>query len=262
MTEYSNSTSQYTQIPSDLLMPATPQLITTISYGIGAVIFIIYALKLARQQRDVTPILLLIGSILTLYLEPVVDLLGNAVHPQIGQYNVLTTNGHPVPLAVLVGYIWYFAALPLLCFQKIQERSLNQRFVWKSFGAVVLGAALVEQIPLYFGVWVYYGYQPFKFGYMPSWWFFVNTSAVIVPFLFIYALLPKLQGAKKLLVIFIMPCGAFMGHAAAGWPMYNALGTDTLNFSTWIIQGASLLSVGLSLLVIWMVMTLIELPRR
>ncbi|MGB1906115.1 MAG: hypothetical protein ACPHN3_02215 [Spongiibacter sp.] len=257
-----SNTLSHTQAPADLVMPALPQLITTVAYGIGAVIFVIYALYLSKRHRSAVPLLLLLGSVLTLYLEPVVDLLGNAVHPQIAQYNVLTTNGHPVPLAVLVGYIWYFAALPLLCFDKIRARTLKQNFVWKSYAAVVLTAALVEQIPLHFGVWVYYGYQPFKLGYMPSWWFFVNTTAVIVPFLLTYALIPKLKGLKQIALVLIMPSGAFMGHAAAGWPMYNALGTDTLNFPQWIIQGSSLLSVLLSLLVVWVVMAIIDLPRR
>jgi hypothetical protein len=54
------------------------------------------------------------GALLTLFLEPVVDLLGNALHPQIGQLNTITTNGHPVPWAVFMGYVWYFAGIPLL----------------------------------------------------------------------------------------------------------------------------------------------------
>src|SRR6218665_1358463 len=147
----------FTQPPSDLLMPASAQLWTTVLYGIGALVFVLLALRLAWRERSPLPLLLLAGAALTIYLEPVVDVLGNAVHPQIGQFNLLTTNGHPVPWAVLIGYIWYFAGAPLLCYSMLKQRSLNQRFVWGLFASVVLSAALVEQIPLYFGVWQYYG---------------------------------------------------------------------------------------------------------
>lgn len=251
----------YTQAPTGLIMPAMPQLITTSVYGIAALIFVIFAIRLAIKQKSAVPTYLLIGSMLTLYLEPVVDLLGNAVHPQIGQFNVITTNGHPVPVAVLIGYIWYFAALPLLCYQKILDQSLSQNFVWKSFAGVIISAALVEQIPLYFGVWEYYGYQPFKIGFMPSWWFFANTAAVILPFLSIYALMPKLRGAQQIIICFIMPCAAFMGHAGAGWPMYNALGTDTETTSSTLIQFASIASSLFAILIVWTYMQMINLPK-
>lgn len=252
----------HTLSPTGTVMPAIPQLVTTIIYGIGAVIFIVIAIRLAMRERSAVPLLLLLGSMLTLYLEPIVDVLGNALHPVQGQFNVVTSNGHPVPVAVLVGYVWYFAALPLLCYPILKNRNLSQVFVWKSFAAVVLSAALVEQIPLYFGVWVYYGYQPFKIGFIPTWWCFANTAAVIVPFILIYGIYPKLKGFKSLAIALLMPCGAFMGHAAAGWPMYNALGTDTLNFPQWIIQFSSLLSIGLALFVVWVLMEMLNIPWK
>ena len=249
----------YTQFPSDLVMPATAQLVTTIIYGLGALVFIVYAFRLWRREQSLLPLYFIAGALLTIYFEPLVDSLGNAVHPPIGQFNILTTNGHPVPLAVLLGYVWYFAAAPLLCYDKLIHRTLSTGYVWKMFWAVVIGASLVEQIPLYFGVWIYYGYQPFKIGYIPAWWVFANTTAVIAPFLIIYKLLPVLQGWRQVFVVVIIPTGAFMGHAAAGWPMYSALGTDTENFSRLIIQFAGLCSVALSAATVWMLMQLIGL---
>jgi len=252
----------HTQPPSDLLMPALSQLLTTAVYGVGAVFFIGYALWLARRERSSLPLLFLAGALLTIFLEPVVDLLGNAVHPQIGQLNLLTTNGHPVPWAVLIGYVWYFAAAPLLCWRQLQERSLTREFVWKAFATVVASAAIVEQIPLAFGVWVYYGEQGLKLGLMPAWWIFANTAAVMVPFLLLYKLLPQLQGWRQALVPLLMPMGAFMGHAGAAWPMYNVLGTDTVNLSPLLLHGTSLASIGLSLLLVWAVMLMADVPLR
>ena len=248
----------HTLPPVGLEMPMLAQQITTVVYGLGAIIFVGIAIQLTIKKRSALPLLFLIGALLTLFLEPVVDALGNAVHPPINQYNIVTTNGHAVPWLVLIGYVWYFAALPLLCYQQMQDRTLKPSTVWKTYFGTVIGAALVEQIPLHFGVWVYYGFQPMKLGYMPMWWIFANAAAVIIPFLLIYMVFPKLTGFRQLLVVLLLPSGAFMGHAGSGWPMYNALGTKTETLTSVIMYGASLLSIGLSLALVWLMINIAE----
>ena len=252
----------YTQPPSGLLMPAAAQVWTTVIYGLGALVFLLLAMRLALRERSLLPLLLLGGAAMTIYLEPVVDLLGNAVHPQVGQWHLLTSNGHPVPWAVLLGYFWYFAGAPLLCYRMLQQQTLTRRFVWWTFASVVLSAAVVEQIPLHFGVWVYYGEQLPKIGYMPVWWMFANTAAVLLPFLLIYKLFPLLRGWRQWLVLPMMPSAAFMGHAAAGWPMYNLLGTDTATLSVPMLYLGTLSSVGLALLTVWVLMVVADIPPR
>ncbi|MDT4817056.1 hypothetical protein FQZ97_501230 [compost metagenome] len=252
----------YTQPPAGLIMPATAQLWTTLIYGVGALLFVFLAIRLALRERSVLPLLMILGAALTVYLEPVVDVLGNAVHPQMGQFNLLTTNGHPVPWAVLVGYLWYFAACPLLCYSMLKQRTLSQRFVWGAFASVVGGAAVVEQIPLHFGVWVYYGEQLPKLGFMPIWWIFANAAAVLVPFILIYKLFPMLSGHRQWLLVPLMPSGAFMGHAAAGWPMYNLLGTDTTALPEIALYLGTLSTVALSLLMVWLLMVVTDIPFR
>ncbi|AOE86777.1 hypothetical protein [Pseudomonas sp. TCU-HL1] len=252
----------YTQPPAGLIMPATAQLWTTLIYGVGALLFIFLAIRLALRERSVLPLLMILGAALTVYLEPIVDVLGNAVHPQMGQLNLLTTNGHPVPWAVLIGYLWYFAACPLLCYSMLKQRALSQRFVWWTFASVVAGASVVEQIPLHFGVWVYYGEQLPKIGYMPIWWIFANAAAVLVPFILVYKLFPMLSGRRQWLLVPLMPSGAFMGHAAAGWPMYNLLGTDTAALPAVALYLGTLSTVALSVLMVWLLMVVTDIPPR
>ncbi|MDI3258180.1 MAG: hypothetical protein QJR02_00420 [Sinobacteraceae bacterium] len=252
----------YTQPPQDLLMPAGAQWWTTVIYGSGALLFAAYALRLAWRRRSALPLLLLVGAMLTIWLEPVVDLLGNALHPQRGQLNLFTTNGHPVPWAVLLGYVWYFAGLPLVCYPLLEQQRLTRIFVWKAFAVVALAAAVVEQVPLHYGVWVYYGVQPLKIGAMPSWWIFANTSAVLVPFLLLYKLWPRLTGVRQWLVPVLLPSGAFMGHAAAGWPMYNVLGTDTEHASSLLLAACSVASSGLAVVTVWVMLQMADVRTR
>lgn len=252
---------EHTQSPTELVMPALPQLITTTVYGAAAIFFVGYAVWLAIREKSWLPVCFILGGLLTLYLEPVVDLLGNAVHPQVGQFNILTTNGHAVPWAVFVGYVWYFAALPLLTYQSLKTQTLTRVLVWKLFLSVVVTAAIVEQIPLHFGTWVYYGFQPLKIGYMPLWWICANTAAVLVPFLILYKLFPTLIGYRAILAVAIIPMGAFMGHSAAGWPMYNALGTETDTLARPLMYLASVSSIALSALIVWIMMVLADVRK-
>lgn len=243
-------------------MPAEAQLVTTVVYGAGALAFAVYALVLTRRYRSAVPLLCVAGALLTVYLEPVVDLLGNALHPPIGQYNVLTTNGHPVPWAVLLGYVWYFGGAILLSYRHLADRTLTRGFVWVMVSGIAAGAALVEQIPLHFGTWVYYGEQWPKVGYMPIWWVFANTAAVTVPFLAVYRLLPYLKRWRQLLIVPLIPSAAFMGHAGAGWPMYNLLGTRTEMIPSWLMLLGSTSTVALTLLLIWAMMRMFDVPEN
>jgi len=97
---------------------------------------------------------------------------------------------------------------------------------------------------------------------MPIWWMFANTSAVLVPFILIYKLYPRFQGCRQLLVIGLMPSGAFMGHAAAGWPMYNLLSTDTGQLPELALYLCSAATVALAVLTAGTLMAVADIPKH
>jgi hypothetical protein len=242
----------YTQPPVDAVMPATPQLVCLWFFGGFTVLLTAYALYLGIRRRSWLPILFVLAGLFTVLLEPIADVMGNAIHSPVGQDNAFTTNGHPIPWHIVLAYPWYFGAAQVFLFDRFRKQNITPAFWWKTFAVSFVAVTAVEQIPLHFHLWVYYGYQPHQIGMMPIWMSAANTASVLVPAIVVYKLFPRLTGWKQLLVLGLVPSFAMAGHAAAGLPIYNALGLKTEDPSThWIIQVASLATVGLSFLVVW-----------
>ena len=241
----------HTMPPEGLVMPETAQFVTAIIFDGGAALILLYAIYLAYRYKSLLPLLFVSGGVLCVVLEPCGNLLGNVMHPQVGQNNAFISNGVPVPWHIVFAYAWYMGAGPILLYRQMMERSITPSFLWRVFLGGLLAVGLVEQIPLYYKVWVYYGYQPHKIGLMPAWWIFADTACTMVPLILVYNLFPILKGWRQLLVLGLMPAGVLGGHAAAGFPMYVALGTDTATFPHIIIQLASFCTMVLSVLVVW-----------
>lgn len=249
---------QYTQ-PPVYHMPPTAELIYLIFAGVAAALVTLYALYLAVTRRTAFPLLLCAGAFLTVLLEAPADVLGNAVHSQLGQRNAFTVKGAPVPWGVALTYGSYAAALPVVLFDRIQAQTLTPRFWWKVYAASLLAVCAIEQIPVHFGLWHYYGYQPFKIWEMPVSMVFANAACVVVPALLVYKLFPVLTGWRQLLVVGLVPVGTMAGWAAASLAIVNALGTDT-ETNHGIVQIAAIATIGLSLLVTWAAITIVHWP--
>jgi hypothetical protein len=249
---------QYTQ-PPVYSMPPTAELIYLTFAGIAAALVALYALYLAVTRRTAFPLLICAGAFLTVLLEAPADILGNAVHSQLGQRNAFTVKGAPVPWGVVLTYGSYAATLPVLLFDRIKAQSLTPRFWWKTYAASLLAVGAVEQIPVHFGLWHYFGYQPFKIWEMPISMIFANAACVVVPALMVYRLYPILTGWRELLVVGLIPIGTMAGWAAASLAIINALGTDT-EANHGIVQMAAFATIGLSLLVTWAAITIVHWP--
>ncbi|TAM65744.1 hypothetical protein [Mycobacterium sp.] len=250
--------SQYTQPPL-YHMPPTGELIYLLFAGAAAALVALYALYLAATRRTAFPLLICVGAFLTVLIEAPADVLGNAVHSQLGQRNAFTVRGAPVPWGVVLTYGFYAATLPVALFDRIKAQTLTPRFWWGTYAASLLAVCAVEQIPVHFGLWHYFGYQPFKIWEMPVSMVFANAACVVVPVLLVYKLYPVLTGWRQLLVVGLIPSGTMAGWAAASLAIMNALGTDT-EANHGIVQIAAIATVGLSLLVTWASITIVHWP--
>jgi hypothetical protein len=249
---------QYMQ-PPVYYMPPTAELAYLIFAGVAATLVSLYALYLAVTRRTAFPLLICAGAFLTVLLEAPADVLGNAVHSQLGQRNAFTVKGAPVPWGVVLTYGFYAATLPVVLFDRIKGQTLTPRFWWNIYAASLLAVCAVEQIPVHLGLWHYYGYQPFKIWEMPVSMVFANAACVLVPALLVYKLYPILTGWRQLLVVGLVPAGTMAGWAAASLAIINALGTDT-QANRGIVQIAAIATIGLSLLVSWAAITIVHWP--
>jgi hypothetical protein len=248
----------YTQ-PPVYSMPSSGELIYLIFAGSAAALVALYALYLAVTRRSGFPLLICVGAFLTVLLEAPADILGNAVHSQLGQRNAFTIKGAPVPWGVVLTYGFYASTLPVVLFDRIKAQTLTPKIWWTIYGASLLGVCGIEQIPVHFGLWHYFGYQPFKVWEMPISMVFANAACVVVPALLVYKFYPVLTGWRQVLVVALIPSGTMAGWAAASLAIVNALGTDT-EANHGIVQIAAIATVVLSLLVTLATITLVHWP--
>jgi hypothetical protein len=244
------SSQIYTRPPLDMVMPHPAEEITFAIFAGGAVLLVLYGLYLAIRERSWLPIIILIGAQLSFSLEGPADVMGNALYPPIGQDNAHSMKGHTIPWFVVPVYIWYVGLLPLTMYRAFLLQQVSRRTWWIIAAASFAGVAAIEQIPVYFGLWTYYGVQPLKIGLMPMWLIAANTACVMVPTVLIYRMIPRLTGARQWLLVPLIPAGCAMGHAGSGIFMYNVLGGSTETMPLWILYAGTLATVALALVVI------------
>lgn len=161
------------------------------------------------------------------------------------------TNGHPIPLFAAVIYSFYFAGVWLIFYPKYLNKSLTGSFIWKVYLGNCVFAFLLEILPLYFGLWVYYGHQALWLGWptVPLFWTMLNPVCILTGFTLIMRLHYLLSGWKQILLIPLSMSGAIMGHIGTGFPYYS-VANSSLATTPLIIQLSGVLSIGMGLLIV------------
>ena len=248
----------YTLPPPNLVMPQGPQEIIIAVFGGGAVLLVLYALYQAYTRKSWLPVLFLIAGGFSVMLEPMADAWGNVIHPPVGQVSAFQAEGHPVPWHIVGGYVWYYGLLNIILFDRFIARTMTPALWWKTAFWSALAVTAVEQVPIYYGLWVYYGKHAFILGIMPLSMAAPNAASVMIPSLLIYRLMPILTGWRQLLVLALVPCTVVGTHAGASIPSYITLGQDTETMPFWILQAGTLITTGYSLMLIWLGISLVH----
>lgn len=239
--------------PIDAVMPQTPQLIVTILFTGLAVIFLIYAIWLSLKWKSWMPVLYWIGGQAAVVVEPIADAVLHAVHAPVGQWNVFTSHGHPIPWHIFIAYPWYYGATQILAWPLIARRTLDRKLAWKIFWIGAVWVTLLEQIPILYGVWIYYGPHPFKIGLMPVTMVVPNMASVVMTLLVIYKLAPSINtGWKQLIAIPATGMTALGAHAGSGALMYTIMGMNLEKMGPLWLNLWGAVSLVLGLICVWM----------
>jgi hypothetical protein len=242
---------EFTRPPLDTVMPQQAQDICFAVFFGGAMLLVVWGLYLAISRRSWLPVILLAAAQCSFLLEGPADVMSNALYPPIGQNVAHVVMGHTIPWFVVPVYIWYVGFLPLIMYDAFVKQTVPYAAWGKIAFGTFVGVAAVEQIPVYFGLWMYYGVQPLKIGLMPLWLIAANVACVVIPTVLIYRMIPAFTGWKQLLFIPLVPASCAMGHSGAGIVMYNLLGGDTETMPIGILYVGTLATVVLSAVLCW-----------
>jgi hypothetical protein len=246
-------------VAPDVVIPAQLQEIFLGLTVIAAIAVTAVALKMALQRRSAVPLLMTIGGLAAIAMEPVVTFLGHAVHPEIGQIRMFETVDRAIPWHIGLGYMAGFGLFYLWLYARHTAGTLDASAIWKGVLITAVCYAVGEAYPVSHGLWVYYDYQPLQWwsGTAPLTWNILNATSMLCSATLMFMALPHLRGIAQLLLIPLAVAGAYMGHMGAGFPMYNIMNT-TLPWWAMELSGAA--SVAMAMVIVWLC-TLVLTPK-
>lgn len=212
--------------PDGQMSPVAQTVVTSILGCIVLAALVIAVVAWSRTRRPLYPAMLLGGAIAA-FNEPIVDVLGGCMHYRGGQWRAFETFDRPIPVWVVLAYVIFFGAVPLLR-SVVLDGAPNPRARFWAFIGVIWVANLVIEIPvLRSGLYEYYGYQPFKlFGLFPAHWLFINelgVSTIVV----VLSVLPRLFTGRGWVLALTLPSIAQLGAVAVcAVPIFSLYNTD------------------------------------
>lgn len=221
----------------------------------GAVI--VAAVLACKRYRSLAPLYMVLGGLVAVSMEPIITLLGHAIHPQLGAIVMFEAVDRTIPWHIGLGYLAVFGTVYLILYPRMVAGSLTAKFLWKVFLCTALVYLLFEIVPLAYGLWVYYGYQPLRpwHNMAPIAWNFLNSASEIGSATLMYVALGRLRRSGQILLIPLAAVGAVMTHVGAGLPMYVALNSA---MPGWVMQMAAAASVLLCFTLVWLCTVVVE----
>lgn len=209
---------------------------------------IAFSFVLARKSRSWIPVLCVVGGVLCLYTEPMIDAHLQVWWPKHHQPDAYRAWGRDIPLMLIPILGWYFGAGSYLRWYFLEK--YGERFrVWWLYFAEVTWALLLEPPAIQMHLWHYYGFHGLRiFGY-PVWWPFVGGACGVAAGTAIYKFAPYLKGPRVLLVPAMVPMAVVAVYWSVGQPMFNVLNNESPHA---LVYAMSFLSIGLAMFVVWL----------
>ena len=208
-----------------------------------------YCVHRFLRDRDAVPLLCLAGGAICVLFEPIVDILGLCWYPREGQWRLFETFGRPIPVGVLFGYMWAFGGLTAVSYTVLRQK--GPRALWRLYPVFIGVSIPFELIANHTGYYVYYGNQPLRIFEWPAWWGPVNFAVPIVAAVLIVQFRRHFTGPRTAALALLLPMTDGAVNAAAAWPVWSALNAPGL--STAVVQVAGVATVGLAVLIVWLV---------
>lgn len=180
-----------------VMAPYNAQIAITTFANLPALPYLIFAVRKLLKDGDPSTLLMSLGGFLACGWEPVVDVLGNCFSPVEDQIVGFEFLGRPIPVFVPLTYLRFVGGMGYWCLSVLRDANTTRSDLWKLWVKYVAINGLLEYLPLYFGIYTYYGHQPFQVGGFPLWLPCVNASAPIVAATLTNFLSPHLKGWRS-----------------------------------------------------------------
>lgn len=198
----------------------------------------------------------LVGGLIMGVLEPYLDYLGLLWFAKDNVAVAVNLFGRHIPLYVVLGYAFFFGLQAYVIYRAILLGKGTRFFVYAYFISWLFDMALQVAGSL-FGLYRYYGQQPFLILGAPAWWYSIDAVFQLAAGLLLFLLRHRLIGWGRLIVIPILPGVYAALNGALGWPVFAALNSNyhsdvNGNGSTVLVYVGGVLTIALCVLTVWL----------
>jgi hypothetical protein len=251
--------------PADLSAPHLWSTAFTVICVTFWVLALFWVVRLAARG-DKLGLLFLVGGLCMGLLEPYLDYLGLLWFASDNVAVTVNLFARHIPLYVVLGYSFFFGLQAYVVYRAILLGKGARFFVYAYALSWVFDAAL-QVTGAQFGLYKYYGQQPFLFFGAPAWWYTIDAALQLTAGLVFFLLRHRLVGWGQLIVIPMLPGLYAALNGALGWPTFTALNSNfnadlNGNGSTALVYLGGTVTVALSALLVWLVIGEIGRAQR
>lgn len=148
--------------PYDLPLNTAMQTVATLVLWVGTATLLIYAARMARQQRSIVPVVLVVAVAVGSIIEPIYDISYHLLWLDNGeQWTLFTSFGLPQPVWVMPAYVMVFALPALLLHRSLANGATMQR-IFKFAAITAFTTAAFEITAINLHLYTYYGPSPWR----------------------------------------------------------------------------------------------------
>jgi hypothetical protein len=261
----SQAPPSYPVPPADLSAPhAWSMAFTAICVVFWSLAFI-WVLRLALRG-DKLGLVFLMGGLCMGLLEPYLDYLGLLWFASDNVAVTVNLFQRHIPLYVVLGYSFFFGLQAYVIYRAILLGKGTRFFVYAYALSWLFDAAL-QITGAQFGLYRYYGQQPFLFFGAPAWWYTIDGSLQLVAGLVLFLLRHRLVGWGQLIVIPLLPALYAGLNGGLGWPTFICLNSNYSaqvngNGSTPLVYLGGVATIALTAFLVWLVIAEIGRAQR
>jgi hypothetical protein len=256
---------QYPIPPADLSASQPMSVAFLIICSIFMVAAIVYVVWRAIRG-DILGIYFLAAGLLMGTLEPGLDYLGLLWFANDNAAIAINMFGRHIPLYVVMGYSFFFGLQAYFLYLAITVGK-NAKFFVYAYAVSWVFDLILQATGSTFGLYKYYGNQPFLILGVPAWWFSIDAVMPILAALIVFALRDRLHGWGKLILIPLVPALYAALNGAAGVPVFAALNSNfdasrDGNGSDLLVWLGGTLTIALCMFFLWLVISEIGNAQR
>jgi hypothetical protein len=174
--------------------------------------------------------------------------------------------GRHVPLYVVLGYAFFFGLQSYVIYRGILLGKDSKFFLYAYAVSWFFDLSL-QATGSAFGLYRYYGNQPFLIAGVPAWWFTIDATLQLLAGFVFFGLRHRLVRWGRLLVIPLLPMLYAGLNGAMGWPVFTALNSNynaeiNGNGSTALVYLGGSVTICLCAFLVWLLITEIGKAQR